>query len=166
MIDYQRQVNQALHAAKYHEDAAFLAVKDHNPDKATIHVRAYLWELQSAWDYTLLHANSRSLHLDTRRVRADNFLDKLERTMPAYSYLARLRSIQTSAALKRVGRLRNEAHRFVTSLRHAVIDKDKRVTAFGIAAEDSPAIGIVLQRDELTFLRSAIDALTRESFFA
>lgn len=165
MIDYQRQVEQALDAAKHHEDTCFDAATRHNVRVCVIYVRAYLWELQSAWDYTLLHANSRTLNLDTRRVRADSFLDRLERGMPAYRYLPALRSIEAGEPLRRVRRLRNESHRFVTHLRHAVIDLNHSVTAFGIAVEESPAMGIIIQRDEFRFLRAAVDKLTHAGFF-
>lgn len=112
MQDYYPQIELALVAAKYHEDAAFKAAEERDALRAAVHLRAYFWELQSVWDYTLLHANSRTLKLKTQRVRAD-FLKQLQAKMADYMHLGRLQEIAANESLKRISLLRNEAHRFV-----------------------------------------------------
>lgn len=86
--------------------------------------------------------------------------------MPGYHHLAVLQAISSNLLLRRIGRLRNEMHRFVTEPKYAVFVSETEVSAFTITVEESPSEQVIMQREELAFMHEAIDRLKQDGFFA
>ncbi len=164
-----RYINTALAGAKYHEDQAF-QVRGNQPNdynKIVFHLRAYFWELWSAWDYVLQETNRQTFHLEPHEVRR-NILNKVRKEVPDYKFLELLESIQENERLKRIMWLRDHAHKW--QIEPYMIDHDdEKVNIIALNNLDSRDKfldrQINIDRNDLYFMQEFINSLSKEGFF-
>jgi hypothetical protein len=163
-------IETALQAAKYHEDAAFQFASPAGLTKEKLaavvfHLRAYYWELWSAWDYLLQIANSHTVNLRLRDVNT-KVIDRIARGHPDYEFLPCLSQTRGSPQLVRIRRLRHSAHRWVLDP-YQVEHTDHGVSVICLQMKDSfEPVQINIDRNDLSFMQQVVSNLRSAGFFA
>jgi len=166
---YLKFINQALSAAKYHEDLAFSFA---HPDikqysKVVVHLRAYFWELWSVWDYILQEANLKTLKLKPEGVRR-NFLDEAKKKHPNYEYIENLEYIQKDERLTRIMLIRDHAHKWQIDP-YQVDYRGTKVNVICLnnldAKDKKLARQINIDRNDLWFMETIVETLFKKGFF-
>jgi hypothetical protein len=171
-LDFLSLIRKALAAAKFHQDRFLELAWSHEDDyllALTAHLRAYFWELWSAWDYILQNANEQSLRIPQRDVNTA-LLANLSKRMPDYGFLPILESFILTPEFNRLRNIRHSAHRWVLSpfqaSRKTFSDADTDITSVSIRIQDrTKQEEFDVDTSDLEFVSLFVEKLERQDFF-
>ena len=163
-----KYIQQALNAAKYHEDQAFKFAHPLNSDydKVVAHLRAYFWELWSVWDYILQQANSETIKLDPESVKG-KIIEQIKEKFPEYKYLGELEKFQDDDRLKKISFVRNYAHKWQIMPNLVEINGDtvNVITLIWLKNYNTIPNQINIDRNDLWFMDKMVNQLIQNNFF-